>query len=437
MRTQSKNQSESICRCINLDWLEVYTLEPLGESPRNAEYFRSVGFIVKEREYGTPIYHEMFTIMDEHDLPLIEVRRNPKSAAGIQPNGILDPRASHIRLSNRTCYRDDAATLMQQFIDNYHYQLIRISRIDICLDFEKFDSGDLPQKFLQRYVSGKYSKLNQSKVALHGLDNWDGRAWNSVKWGNLKSMVNTKLYNKTMELRERADKPYIRQAWYLSGLIDDWHTGERYDENGKAYRPEIWRLEFSIKSGVKNWFVVENPYNTKPRLRSIRHTLQQYETKAQLMDVFLSLCDHYFHFKKVVYLEGNADSGDRKLQRKDRCPDKVLFDKSTINKFYKVAQVTTAKKVVRDDERLLKYLYKYQETIIEREVHKAIYTIIEHLESRLHREDISGDLDSKTVTMMRILIAKRMKNNGIDITKEMKSIKTMLEQYKDLFGEID
>lgn len=433
MPIQTESKLAPVTRCINIDWLEVYALEPVGESPHNAEYFRNVGFIVNERDYGTPVYHEMFVLEGADGLPLLEVRRNPKSAIGLQAGGVLNQQSTHIRLSNRTCYRDDAATIMQEFLERYNYQFVRISRIDICLDFERFDSGDLPQKFVQRYVSGKYSKINQSKIAMHGLDRWDGRAWNSIKWGNEKSMVTTKLYNKTMELREKSDKPYIRQAWFMAGLIHDWHTGERYQDDGTPYKPEIWRLEFTIKSGVKNWFVVENPYNTKPRLRSIRHTLTQYQTKSQLMDVFLSLCDHYFHFKKVVYLKGDSTSGDRQLQRKDRCPDKILFNKSTINTFYKITHVTTAAKVDRDDQRLLRYLYRYQQTTIEPEVHKAIYTIIEHLETRLHQSDISGSLDKETITMLRILVAMRMKNHDLEISPTMNKIKEMLNKNQDLF----
>lgn len=416
-------------RCVNLDWLEVYCLEPSTASPHNADYFRNAGFSVVERDYGTPVYHEMFTLFGTDGLPLIEVRRNPKSATGRQINGVLAPESTHIRLCNRTCYFDNAAELLEQFLERHKYILMRISRIDICLDFEKFDSGDMPQKFLQRYVSGKYSKLNQSQIAIHGLDNWDGRHWNSVKWGNPKSMITTKLYNKTLELSQKSDKPYIRQAWYESGLIDDWHTCERYDSQGARYKPEIWRLEFSIKSSQKNWFVMENPYNTKPKLRSIRHTLQQYQTRAQMMDVFLSLCDHYFHFKHVEYVKNSSNSSERQLQRKDRCQDKMLFDKSVINTFYKLANVSTSAKTINSDERLLRYLYQYQQSIIDRELKQHVNRIIEHLETRTHRNDLVGELDEKTIIMLRLLVAKRMKSQDATIDKDIKAIKEMMLNY--------
>lgn len=425
---------ETIQRCVNLDWLEVYALEPSTAEPHNADYFRNVGFHVVEREYGTPIYFEMFTLYAEDGRPLLEVRRNPKSASGRQINGVLDPCSTHIRLCNRTCYFENAANVMREFLQRYNYILIRISRIDLCLDFEKFDSGDIPQKFLQRYVAGKYSKLNQSNIALHGLDRWDGRNWNSVKWGNTKSMITTKLYNKTLELTQVSDKPYIRQAWYESGLIDDWHTCERYDQQGKPYKPEIWRLEFSIKSSQKNWFVIENPYNTKPKLRSIRHTLEQYETRNQMLDVFFSLCDHYFHFKKVEYKQKENGRKDRELKRKDRCADKVLFDKTKIATFYKLANIATNEKTSKDEDRLLRYLYNFQLRCTDATVKKYVTKVIAHLEERTHKKDLCGRLDLFTIETLRILIAKRMKSKDVPLEEDIKRINEMLEQNRDLFA---
>ena len=42
-------------KCINLDWLSVYCLEPKGVV-MNAAYFKALGWTVEEREYGTNQY---------------------------------------------------------------------------------------------------------------------------------------------------------------------------------------------------------------------------------------------------------------------------------------------------------------------------------------------------------------------------------------------
>lgn len=291
-------------RCINLDWLEVFCFE-IGE-PHDADYFRRAGFVVDEREYGTRIYNQMFTLMGDDGHPLLEVRRSPKSL-------LMPQQATHLRLVNRSCYFDNAADVMAQFIDRYDYTFQRISRVDICLDFVRFDDNTLPRVFMQRYMRGKFSKINQANIRAHGSDNWTGRVWNSVSWGSPSSMIGTKFYNKTLELYDpKTDsfgKPYIRHAWFNAGLIDNI---DRCTLDG--VEQEIWRVEFSIKSSVKRWSVIELDGKSK-HYQSLHNTLDCYDCKDKLLTMFAALQQHYFHFKR--YVMG---------QRKDRCPDRRLFN---------------------------------------------------------------------------------------------------------------
>lgn len=73
-------------RCVNLDWVEVYCLESGKNFPHDANYFRECGYFVREREYGTRQYNQMFTILDENDLGFIEVRRDPVSGTMASKN---------------------------------------------------------------------------------------------------------------------------------------------------------------------------------------------------------------------------------------------------------------------------------------------------------------------------------------------------------------
>ena len=41
-------------RCVNIDWLEVHVMEPIGD-PHDADYYRRVGLTVSERGYGTRV----------------------------------------------------------------------------------------------------------------------------------------------------------------------------------------------------------------------------------------------------------------------------------------------------------------------------------------------------------------------------------------------
>ena len=101
----------------------------------------------------------MFTVCDPVGNPFVEVRRNPFSQGY---GGIHAAEETHLRLVNAACYYDDAVQRLQNFMDAYGYTFGRITRVDICMDFEKFDYGDEPAKFLERYLKKRYSK-NQSR----------------------------------------------------------------------------------------------------------------------------------------------------------------------------------------------------------------------------------------------------------------------------------
>lgn len=390
-----------IQRCVNFDWLEMYCLEDALTYPHDAEYFRRAGFHVEERGYGTPVYHEMFTLYDHYNQPLIEIRRNPKSAVGRQVNGVLDPNSCHVRLSNRTCYFNNPVQLLQQFLEQYGFHLQRISRLDICLDFTKFDYGDDPADFMDRYFRSRYSKINQANIRAHGRDMWDGRLWNSVSWGSPKSMISTKFYNKTMELREKSDKPYIRQAWCAAHLVDDADMLVKYvkkdDGTVDTVKPDIWRVEFSIKSSTRNWFIIEDVSGQKKKIRSIKHTLSMYTDKDKLLDMFFSLAEHYFHFK---YYE--------KDKRKDRCRDKLLFRTNEQAIHYKLENVATVTSPEKSLQRLKMILEKYRDEHCEPQLYKACNVVIAKLMEEQHTRSMPIPWDITEIQALRLLISRRL-----------------------------
>ena len=382
----------------------------------DADFFEADGWIVNRRPYGTRVYAEMFTLLEHttHE-PFIEVRRRPLSS-------MLDESACHIRLTNRTCYYDHAALIMDDFLHRYNYTFFRISRIDICLDFELFDSYDSPQRFVQRYLSGRYSRMFTSGIRAIGKDHWDGRAWNSLSWGSPKSMIGTKLYNKTMEIKERTDKPYIRQAWAACGLVDDFQELTKINKKGEIYCPSIWRLEFSIKSSVKRWFVLDVDKNGDPTKRSIHNTLDCYYERNQLLDVFASLTDHYFHFKYVVDKPASGIARntihdtiqvinqERTLQRKDRCPDKILFKfDSERGETYKIDHVSTATPKDRHDAALLRKLEEYKLLHPQREIEHACDVLIRDIRMMMMRKSASDPANQQEIALLQTLIALRIK----------------------------
>lgn len=400
-------------RCVNLDWMEVHAREPI-EKPLDADYYRQAGFIVHEREYGTRVYREMFVLDGSDGEPLLEIRRNPASQ-GL--NGIHDPNECHIRLTNRTCYFDNAAELFDKFLKAHRYTDVRISRADICLDFVTFDKGDDPQAFVRRYFRHKYAKINQGRISSHGDDTWTGQEWNSLAWGSKTSPISTKMYNKTMELHDpKTDsfkKPYIRQAWQICGLIDDM---QRVTKDGE--RVYVWRVEFSIRSAVKNWVPIEIDGNEK-NYQSIKNSLECYYDRGRMLMLFAALSRHYFRFKKY-----------KANKRKDRCPDKVLFDFTSVQETYKVGRPDYAagsgNSLTENYERLIAKLRMYQQSHSAMEIHKACETLISAMTEDNLRNDMANPWSREELNWMKMMLHLRTRDKNLSFEVAMKEIKKLL-----------
>lgn len=324
-------------RCVNIDWLEVHAREP-KDACLNAAFFKDKGYYVVPRDYGTRVYKEMFVVYGSDGKPCLEIRRNPASQGII---GIHDPEECHIRLVNRTCYFNNAVELLKNFLEKFNYERVRISRIDICMDFDKFDRGDLPEGFVRKYFKHRYCKINQCNIAGRGADSWNGQEWNSVSWGSKASQVSTKLYNKTKELYDLRTgtfaKPYILQAWFAAGFIDNIATCTK-----NSLPVDMWRLEFSLVSPKINWIKLELDGKQR-KYQSLRHCLETYDNRSKLLVMFASLVNHYFRFK---YFDPN--------KRKDRCKDKVLFEFSDVEEIYKIQREDYA--FTEDSKRDMKWL---------------------------------------------------------------------------------
>lgn len=396
-----------------MDWLEVHAKEP-KDKPLNAIYYRCKGYKVESREYGTRVYREMFTLFSTMDEPLLEIRRNPASA-GLM--GIHEHNECHIRLCNRTCYFDNAALLLEKFIEDNGYTDIRISRVDICLDFTLFDKGDDPQAFVRRFFKHRYAKINQGRISGHGEDKWNGQEWNSLSWGSKTSAVTTKLYNKTLELYDQKldkyKKPYIREAWFRCGLIDDIL---RVTKNNT--KVNVWRVEFSLRSAVKKWIPIELD-GVARRYQSLHNTLDVYDSREKILVMFASLSKHYFRFKK--YEEG---------KRKDRCEDKVLFDFAQEQMVYKIGRNDTAlgsgKTFNSQYHRLIEKLKAFQETHYGLELHKACETLISAITEEDMRSDLANPWDREELDFLKKLLFVRTSRRDLQYVAAVAEVKKLL-----------
>lgn len=406
-------------RCVNIDWLEVYALENSALYPCNAEYFRARHYWVREREYGTRQYNEMFTILDDFGESLIEIRRNPVSGSdALRNKGIFDPNSCHIRLSNRSCYMSEPIRFLLDFLHLHQYTVKRLFRLDICYDFLRFDSGDDPYNFLHRYMAGKYSKINQANISANGRDMWDGRYWNSLSWGSPHSMVSTKFYNKTLELQQKKDKPYIRMAWQQAGLVDDFIHLTKLDPVSKELTiPTIWRIEYSIKSSAAFWYKLKKNTSQKADEPPVPHSLAAYDTRDKLLSVFQYLTMHYFHFKHYV-----PDV------RKDRCPDKVLFKWESTDEVYILDKLLTERSTVTTNSVLEKKLREYRLLHPSSDICNACDILLRSITSETVRNSLSNPQDNVQDTLYRLIMSiTKDAKNPLPNAPTLKKLREILE----------
>lgn len=425
-------------RCVNIDWLEVSCEESNWRYPCNADYFRDQGYFVHERDYGTRVWGEVFTLEDEEGHDWIEVRREPPS--GKSEFKGLTQFSCRLRVVNAQCYYKNPIERLRNFLIKHDYIFKRIFRLDICYDFEYFDYGDLPSRFARRVLERKYRKINQCKIHAIGDDRWSDYDWETLSWGSPTSMVSTKLYNKSKEIASVSkEKVYIPYAWFVAGLLDNPIAKTKLDSHGKEYSPEIWRVEFSIKSKADRWLVIEDVSGKRMRKREIPHTLDMYDAPDKIWQRFQDLAFHYFHFKVARYKEKRkgitapllanpSHSVDRSPIRKDLCPDKKLFKWDKDHQFLQLDMKLRAAKPDNSLNVLLNRLRGYRATCVDNKVHEACSIIIEVLEKEDMKRYTTKQVSAELFALQETL-RLRMKYPEIEIVKTITKIQDML--FKD------
>lgn len=417
-----------MARCVNLDWLEVSCDEDYSLYPCNADFFREQGFFVHERDYGTRVWGEVFTIEDQDGHDWIEIRRAPPS--GNSEFKGLTEYSCRLRVVNAQLYVKDCTQRLLAFLVRFNYTFKRIFRIDIAYDFEKFDYGDQPARFARRYIERKFRKINQCKLRVIGDDNWTDFDWESLSWGSQTSMVSTKMYNKSKELKTVSkQKTWIPMSWFENGLIDDPINRTKRREDGTIYEPEIWRIEFSMKSKADRWLVIENQGGKHVKKTAIPHTPDMFDSPDKLWQRFQDLAYHYFRFKIAEYNDEKDKDGNLVPKRKDLCADKRLFRFDADREFHQLDMCVSGGKPDADDEILLRRLRNYRMKSADTKVRTACDVLIEALETSDLRRYTSKQLWAETQALQELL-RRRMNMNEKDAIETLEQVKQDFLDYE-------
>ena len=225
-------KKESTPMCISVDWLQVFTLcAPLDSQDLNFGG-RSYKLIVEDGQ--TPLFQRMLKV----------VCNGRKYATILQEprNKVITARATMIKVENRVLYCEQFVQFLYDLMSAIGARYKGITRLDLCCDFNKLYGGRNIQRFIKSFVSGTKGvagdivRVGSNKFMIIGSkDNVSKSVINSIRFGSFKSKVGAYMYNKTLELKEVKDKPWIRDVWAQAGL-----------ENSE--KCPVWRAEISIKS---------------------------------------------------------------------------------------------------------------------------------------------------------------------------------------------
>lgn len=209
---------------IGIDWLQLYVEVPEAFINSYSEKYELI-----LEDYQTRQFKKVITIKDRKNEEIIgTIVIEPHSKIMAQNTGVL-------KIENKYLYQTTLKNWVQNLLTELKCVLLNITRIDFFIDFEKFANGNNPETFIQQFISGQIIKCGKAKFQLCGNVK-KSFTFNYLKFGSKTSEINYYLYNKTKELEEVKNKPYIKEIWTKNKL-------------GK--KNNVWRLEFSVKGGMK------------------------------------------------------------------------------------------------------------------------------------------------------------------------------------------
>ena len=232
-KKELEEKNEKTQFCYSIDWLTFN----IKLKDINNPFIRDEGIYAEEREQGTNIFKRVKDFYNTRDELIFTIVFQPHSK-------IIKQDFGQLQIANKWLYVGNLSKFVYKIFFQSNFELVNISRIDLCTDFFNFVDSYKPLSFIQDVAKGYVVKLNPSSINFWGKTGDYTIDYHAMNIGDRESTFNFKLYNKTKELEEKHEKGYIKTKWFkkLQG----------YEELIKMKeKPTIWRLEVSIKDWNK------------------------------------------------------------------------------------------------------------------------------------------------------------------------------------------
>ena len=205
---------------IGIDWLQLYCkIEPNFLDQKSK-------YTLKLEEFQTRQFKKVVSIYEKND-HIATIVYEPHSK-------MLAANGSVIKIENKYLYQANLKACIDNLLKELQLTLLNVTRIDYYIDFNRFVSGVNPDEFIKQFIEGKICKTGKSKFQLVGSVK-KFFTYDYLKFGQKSSDICYYLYNKSKELNEQKNKPWIRDSW--KNVLEENST--------------TWRLEFSIKGTCK------------------------------------------------------------------------------------------------------------------------------------------------------------------------------------------
>ena len=253
--TQKVNIMEKYC--ISIDWLQTFChAAPISEGNYSS---RGYNFAVKKENHETAQFRDIFTVYYKSH-PAATIQQTPRTS-------VINPRATCVKLSNRILYCGQYINILYAIQESLSMQYKGITRLDLCYDCNRLHDGRDTGRFIRQFVAnepmqpGHIIRNGSSRFTLHGTrTNSSIASLNSIRWGSSNAKIGAYCYDKTLELTEIKDKPWIRKMWEENGIeydIDETRLSHllpkerknQTENNGLSeyVKKRVWRFEISIK----------------------------------------------------------------------------------------------------------------------------------------------------------------------------------------------
>lgn len=253
---------------ISLDWMQYFCERSTKEMPK--EFMTTRGaYVMEKMEYGTPLWADVYVIK-HRNREFATLCMTPRTSG-------MPERGCTMKLANRVLYSHEWLSESKSIMAVLGLQYKGITRVDVCYDCNRLADGRSVPAFLMQYFShapyceGHIIRSGSRKVTINACRSNAGAVEiSAMRWGSKGSDIGAYCYNKSLELREVKDKPWIRETWEKAGLVDTFNDEEwaklsdrdkkRAIENGNTgsyVKNSVWRFEISIKAHGKDLLNLE------------------------------------------------------------------------------------------------------------------------------------------------------------------------------------